>query len=208
MKIRRLLAQTYLRFSRWNVQTEPLPDHVIVIGAPHTSNWDGVFMALSFWSIGRPFSFLVKDSVTKAPVLGAFVKAIGGIGIDRTAAGGIVQQIVDQVAEARREGRTFTLAMTPKGTRSQREYWKSGFYRMARQANVPLQLGFVDSTTHTFGWAGILELTGDVKADMDTIRSFYANKVGIRPELTSTPRLRMEEAEHHTQNTMLSTQKD
>ena len=69
MALARALASAYLAVSRWTLTTEPLPDKVIVIGAPHTSNWDGVFMAVSMWKSGRSFSFLVKDSVVKAPVL-------------------------------------------------------------------------------------------------------------------------------------------
>ena len=158
--------------SRWTLTTEPLPDKVIVIGAPHTSNWDGVFMAVSMWKSGRSFSFLVKDSVVKAPVLGWFVKKIGAVPVERSA---------------------FTLCITPKGTRSPRDFWKSGFYRIAMEADVPIQLGFIDRTTRTFGWGPTYRLTGDVRADMDVIRAFYADKVGVNPAKTSVPRLRAED---------------
>ena len=77
MALTSAIASAYLSVSRWKLSTQPLPDKVIVIGAPHTSNWDGVFMAISMWKSGRTFSFLVKDSVVKAPVLGWFVKKIG-----------------------------------------------------------------------------------------------------------------------------------
>jgi len=70
MALTSAIASAYLSVSRWKLSTQPLPDKVIVIGAPHTSNWDGVFMAISMWKSGRTFSFLVKDSVVKAPLLG------------------------------------------------------------------------------------------------------------------------------------------
>ncbi|MBR5950649.1 MAG: acyltransferase, partial [Actinomycetaceae bacterium] len=89
----------------------------------------------------------------------------------------------------------FVLAVTPKGTRSKRAFWKSGFYRIALEADLPLEMGFVDSVTKTFGWSTSFKPTGDVKADMDKIREFYAGKQGIKPELTSVPRLRAEDDE-------------
>ena len=189
MALTRALASAYLAVSRWTLTTEPLPDKVIVIGAPHTSNWDGVFMAVSMWKSGRSFSFLVKDSVVKAPVLGWFVKKIGAVPVERSAAPGLV----DQVAGRIRESDSFTLCITPKGTRSPRDFWKSGFYRIAMEADVPIQLGFIDRTTRTFGWGPTYRLTGDVRADMDVIRAFYADKVGVNPAKTSVPRLRAED---------------
>ena len=113
MALTRVLASAYLTMSRWKLTTEPLPEKVIVIGAPHTSNWDGVFMAVSMWKSGRSFSFLVKDSVVKAPVLGWFVKKIGAVPVERSAAHGLVEQVATRI----READTFTLCITPKGTR-------------------------------------------------------------------------------------------
>jgi len=91
MALTSAIASAYLSVSRWKLSTQPLPDKVIVIGAPHTSNWDGVFMAISMWKSGRSFSFLVKDSVVKAPVLGWFVKKIGAVPVERSAAHGLVE---------------------------------------------------------------------------------------------------------------------
>lgn len=189
MALTRALASAYLGVSRWKLSIQPLPDKVIVIGAPHTSNWDGVFMAVAMWKAGRSFSFLVKDSIVKAPVLGWFVKKIGAVPVERGAAHGLVEQVAARIARSD----SYTLCITPKGTRSPREFWKSGFYRIAMEADVPIQFGFVDRATHTFGWGPTYRLTGDVRADMDVIRAFYADKVGARPELTSVPRLRSED---------------
>ena len=110
MALTSAIASAYLSVSRWKLSTQPLPDKVIVIGAPHTSNWDGVFMAISMWKSGRSFSFLVKDSVVKAPVLGWFVKKIGAVPVERSAAHGLV----DQVAQRIREADSFTLCITPR----------------------------------------------------------------------------------------------
>ena len=127
MALTSAIASAYLSVSRWKLSTQPLPDKVIVIGAPHTSNWDGVFMAISMWKCGRTFSFLVKDSIVKTPILGWFVKKIGAVPVERSAAHGLVEQVAQRI----READTFTLCITPKGTRSPRDFWKSGFYRIA-----------------------------------------------------------------------------
>ncbi|WP_165218812.1 1-acyl-sn-glycerol-3-phosphate acyltransferase [Schaalia sp. ZJ1691] len=191
MGLKKRLADLYIACSRWSVSTQPLPDKVIIIGAPHTSNWDGIFMAVSLWSQNKNFQFLVKDSLANAPILGRFIRSIGGIPVERSRSHGIVQTITERFNASD----SFILCMTPKGTRSPREYWKSGFYRMAMQADVPIQFGFVDSVTKTFGWAGTYTLTGDVRRDMDVIREFYAPMTGVNPEKTSVPRLRIEDEE-------------
>lgn len=85
------------------------------------------------------------------------------------------------------------MVLTPKGTRSPRQYWKSGFYRIALKADLPLALGYVDAKTRTFGWGPSIRLSGDPKSDMDVIRAFYADKVGVNPQLASVPRLRLED---------------
>ena len=85
------------------------------------------------------------------------------------------------------------LRVPAEGTRSRADYWKSGFYRISQKTGIPVTLAYLDSSTRTVGWGPTIELSGDVKADMDRIREFYADKRGIRPELTTTPRLREEE---------------
>lgn len=196
MRIRRFIARTYLRLSRWTFVYEELPERAMVIGAPHTSNWDGVFMALSFWSLGRPFRFLVKDSILKKPLFGPWVRWIGGIGVDRSSSHGLVDTIV---TTSQRET-PFTIVLTPKGTRSARPYWKSGFYRIAAGADLPVFLGFVDRSTMTFGWGPSIRIGDNVRAEMDTIRRFYADKTGVRPEKASVPRLRCEDEGLHRQD--------
>jgi 1-acyl-sn-glycerol-3-phosphate acyltransferase len=82
--------------------------------------------------------------------------------------------------------------VTPEGTRGRAEHWKSGFYRIARDTGLPVTLGYVDRRTMTAGLGPTLRPTGDVVADMDRIRAFYADKSGLRPENRTEPRLREE----------------
>lgn len=188
MGLKKTCASAFMKVTGWTLSIEELPEKVLVVGAPHTSNWDALYMLAAFWTLGRKPHFLVKDSVVKIPVFGALVRSLGGIAVDRSASNGMVGSLIERLENED----DFILAITPKGTRGKREFWKSGFYRIALEANIPLELGFVDSTTKTFGWTASLRLTGDVKADMEKIRAFYADKTGIKPELTSTPRLRAE----------------
>ena len=192
MGLRKALAHTGMHLSRWTFAPEfPLPDRCLVIGAPHTSNWDGFYMVMAMWAVERPVSFLVKKNLTDVPVIGSFVKAIGGIPVDREHPGHLVDRIIS-LAESKEH---FVLVITPKGTRSVRPYWKSGFYRIAMDADLPIVPGFIDGAKHRYGWGEPMRLTGNRRNDMDKIRDFYSGLVGIRPENTCVPRLRNEDPE-------------
>ena len=192
MGLRKVVARTVMHLSRWTFAPEfPLPDRCLVIGAPHTSNWDGFYMVMAMWAVERPVSFLVKKNLTDVPVIGSFVKAIGGIPVDREHPGHLVDRIIS-LAESKDH---FVLVITPKGTRSVRPYWKSGFYRIAMDADLPIVPGFIDGAKHRYGWGEPMRLTGNRRNDMDKIRDFYSGLVGIRPENTCVPRLRNEDPE-------------
>ena len=160
----------------------------ILVGAPHTSNWDFPLMLMMAGRMGIKLRFLAKNSLFWWP-LGPLLKALGGIPVDRTSSRGLVHDM----AETLEEHPGSFLAITPKGTRKQRDYWRSGFYRISQESGVPLLLASVDSKTHTIEIGPTLYPTGDMAADMQIVRDFYAGKVGVRPELTSVPRLRGEE---------------
>ena len=192
MGLRKALAHTVMHLSRWTFAPEfPLPDRCLVIGAPHTSNWDGFYMVMAMWAVERPVSFLVKKNLTDVPVVGSFVKAIGGIPVDREHPGHLVDRIIS-LAESKDH---FVLVITPKGTRSVRPSWKSGFYRIAMEADLPIVPGFIDGARRRYGWGEPMRLTGNRRNDMDKIRDFYSGLVGIHPENTCVPRLRDEDPE-------------
>nr|WP_216077840.1 1-acyl-sn-glycerol-3-phosphate acyltransferase [Isoptericola sediminis] len=178
----------YWRISQWRLKTEPAPDRTgILIGAPHTSNWDFVLMLAIAWRLGIDVRWLGKHTLFTG-WRGPIMRALGGIPVDRRDPSRVVDDIVDRVAA----GETFHLVVTPEGTRSGNG-WKSGFYRIAREADLPITLGYVDRTTMTTGLGPTMELTGEVTMDMDRIRAFYADKAGVRPELRTEPRLRSED---------------
>lgn len=183
--IRGLIARIYWAISRWTLRTEPAPARpTVLIGAPHTSNWDFVLMLGIAWRLGIPFHWLGKASLF-AGWRGPLMRALGGIPVQRDDASRVVAEIVARV----RSGEVFSLVVTPDGTRGGNAHWKSGFYRIARETGMPVTLGYVDRTTMTTGLGPTIELTGDVTCDMDRIRAFYADKAGLRPERRTEPRL-------------------
>ncbi|WP_025778120.1 1-acyl-sn-glycerol-3-phosphate acyltransferase [Brevibacterium sp. VCM10] len=187
--IRRLLARAFWTFSRWNLVTEPAPNRpTILVGAPHTSNWDFVVMLAIAWRMRVDVHWLGKHSLFTG-WRGPIMRGLGGIPVDRSDPSKIVDEVVDRM----RHGEVFALVITPDGTRGGHTHWKSGFHRIAMATGMPVTLGYLDTATRTTGLGPTLEMTGDIAADMDRIRKFYADKRGIRPHLQITPRLREED---------------
>jgi 1-acyl-sn-glycerol-3-phosphate acyltransferase len=192
--MRRLLARVFWATSGWTLVSQP-PEGGggILVGAPHTSSWDFLFMLAITGSHGVKARFLGKKSLFRG-ALGPIARALGGIPVDRGNPAGLVDDLVARV----RAGEQFYLVITPEGTRSKQAYWKSGFYRIARDADLPVTLGFVDRSTRTAGLGLTLRITGDVHADMDRIRAFYADKVGINPAGWTPPRMSEEDKPDRT----------
>jgi 1-acyl-sn-glycerol-3-phosphate acyltransferase len=159
-----------------------LPDlpKYIIVGVPHTSNWDFViFIGLALYLRGD-IRYMGKSQLFRWP-LGGFFRWCGGYPVDRSKP----QGLVDQMADAFRENARFTLTITPEGTRHKVQEWKTGFYHIAKKAGVPVSLGFVDSATKTCGIGPTFYLTEDMNADMQAIKAFFVGKMGIRPHRTS-----------------------
>jgi len=159
-----------------------------VIFYPHTSNWDTIIGLLAKLVLGLRIHFVGKDTLFRWP-LRTLLVAWGGIPVNRREPKGFVDAIEREFA--RRD--EFIVALAPEGTRGHTEFWKSGFYRIARTAKVPLALGFIDFPLREIGVGGYLDQTGDVAVDMARIRAFYADKRGRRPENQGPIRLRDEQ---------------
>jgi 1-acyl-sn-glycerol-3-phosphate acyltransferase len=190
LALRRRLAGAYWAVSRWTYVSEPVPQGGagILIGAPHTSNWDFVLMLAIAGRAGVRVKYLGKHTLFRRP-FGGIMRALGGVPVDRSRPQGIVDDIVAQV----RAGERFYLVVTPEGTRAKGEYWKSGFLRIATDAGLPITLGYVDRTTMTAGLGLTFTPTGDTRTDMDVVRAFYADKAGHTPSRRTEPRLRDED---------------
>ena len=164
------LARVLLRLSGWRLLGElPNEPKLIIIGAPHSSYWDGYYGLLMKIGLGVDINIIIKREVLEGP-LGIILRPIGMIGINRSAALNVVGQMVKRFAEKDR----MWLGITPEGTRKQVKHWKSGFLRIAYEANVPIQTLFLDYPTKTFTFGPVVRATGDHDADMTRIRALFA----------------------------------
>jgi 1-acyl-sn-glycerol-3-phosphate acyltransferase len=180
------LAHALLRLLGWRVRVVPPPGpRGVMIFYPHTSNWDFVIGYLTKLAAGLEVQFLGKHTLFRWP-FGAVLRWMGGIPVNRRAPAGIISTLARRFAEQPR----LWLALAPEGTRRYTDHWKSGFYRLAVEARVPLGLAFADWRTRTIGVTEYLVLSGDEERDLDRIRAFYAGKVGKHPAQASAIRLR------------------
>lgn len=185
------LARAALRWVGWRVQFDGLPARQgVLIIYPHTSNWDFVIGMLAKWAMGIPVVFWGKHSLFRLPLFGRWLRWIGGVPVDRHNAGGAVGAMVDQFAQARANDHFLWLALSPEGTRSYRDGWRSGFYQVATQAELPLALAFFDYRARSVGVDSFIRLSGDAGRDMAHIERILGRHRGCRPELAAPVRLR------------------
>jgi 1-acyl-sn-glycerol-3-phosphate acyltransferase len=184
------LARIFLDANGWEIiGTTAADEKLVVIGAAHTSNWDLIHLFALKAILGFEISWIGKHSLFWWP-FGPILRALGGISVQRDHPEGVVEQIVRTFDEAE----TLCLLITPEGTRSYAPYWKSGFYRIAKAAGVPIQLGFVDYSRRRMGFGPTLTPSDDLRADMDKIRAFYAGKTARHPNQAGEIRLHEEDA--------------
>ena len=186
-KIRKMkkLSRWLLKTTGWKyVITVPEPPKSVLCVAPHTSNWDFILGKLLYWAEDRNASFLMKKSWFFFPV-GNVLRAMGGVPVDRSRKSSVTQQVVDLFNS--RE--TFHIAITPEGTRKRVKKWKMGFYQIAIQANVPIQLAYLDYEKKELGITRIFYPTGDEKADLLEVQQFFANVTARFPKQFYLPNL-------------------
>tara|TARA_R110002124_G_scaffold253204_2_gene418600 strand:+ start:304 stop:855 length:552 start_codon:yes stop_codon:yes gene_type:complete len=169
-----------LTLSGWTVRGEwPELDKAVAIVAPHTSNWDGpILLAAAGYLRVKP-KWLGKASLANGP-FGGLLRWLGCIPIDRSAGGDVVRTVSEAFAAHDR----MILGLAPEGTRSLTPEWKSGFYRMACAAGVPIILGVIDYRTRTVSLAAVIHPTGDYAVDLVRIQSHYRDAVGKNPDQT------------------------
>lgn len=184
-----ICARIYFLIFRWEV-VDHVPDSpkMVIIACPHTSNWDMPIMVAAAGILRCKINWLGKHSLFKFPY-GWFMRLTGGMPVDRRAAHGLVDTAVDIINSHDK----ILLAVPASGTRSKKEYWKSGFYHIAQQANVPIVCGYIDYGKRKCGLGMSLMPSGDIRADMDRIREFYKDIRGKFPEKRSRIRLRAED---------------
>jgi len=187
--LRKFLARVFLKVTGWQTEGErPRDRRFVLIAAPHTSNWDLAYLLALSELFGVRVSWMGKDSLFRPP-FGWLMRSLGGIPVVRHKRGNLVAQAAQRFAEAE----DLALVVPAEGTRGAVEHWKSGFYHIARTADVPIVLGYLDYARRRGGFGPALRATGDVQKDMDQIREFYADKVGKYPDKFAEPRLKEEE---------------
>lgn len=177
----RRIARLIMRVGGWTAVGGDIPDpEAVLIAAPHTSNWDG-FWALTYKvAVGLDVKFFAKHSLFWFP-LGSVLRALGGIKLDR----GRAASAVDQAIAMFEERDTLYFGLAPEGTRKKADCWKTGFYRIATGANVPVYLAFLDYANKRAGIGPKIELSGEPETDLAAIREFYKDIEGRWPEQMS-----------------------
>lgn len=173
----RLLANLVLRLAGWRVDGK-LPDipKFILVGAPHTSNWDFVLFLGIVFHLKANVKFMGKAELFRSP-LGWFFYWCGGIPVDRKKSTGLVEQMVD----ACNRSENFILTIAPEGTRHGVKEWKRGFYHIAKGAGIPLVMAKVDGRHKTVRVGQVFHLTEDAEADIKSIQDLFKGVIGIKP---------------------------
>jgi hypothetical protein len=179
---RQRCALRLLALFGWRVHFAPLPGpRGVVIVYPHTSNLDFFVGLLAKWAIDLPFHWLGKEALFQGfigTLIGPVLRALGGEPIERKASTGAIERLAKRIQDAD----WYWLVLTPEGTRSYRDSWRSGFYHIALAAKVPLVTASFDYATKTINVETVISLTGNKEADRAAIVSAYAGVRGYTPE--------------------------
>ena len=166
----RWLGRAILRMGGWRMVGR-FPDipKLVLIGAPHSSNWDGVWGFAAKMAMGLDIKILGKDSLFRVPLLGAALRHLGVIPVDRRAAQGVVEQAAAMIAQAEK----LWFGLAPEGTRKPVDRWKPGFWRIAKMADVPVLPAYFHYPEKIIGIGEPFRLSDDMNADIARIRTWY-----------------------------------
>ena len=174
----RLVAILILKLIGWKAVGKQIDiPRFVLIGAPHTSNWDFPLMLLVVLKLRLQVFWMGKHTLFPFPFAG-LMRWLGGIPVDRSKS----HNVVNETVRLYKEHSNFVVLVPPEGTRSKVTSWKSGFYHIANNAGVPILLGYVDAAKKEAGLADFFYPSGDINTDMQLIRSFYADKKGLIAE--------------------------
>ena len=172
------ISRIILRLWGWQLDDRlPDADRYVMIGYPHTSNWDFVLGMLARWALNLPLNWVAKHSIFWGPFRPILI-AMGGVPLNRKTTHGFIQKNIELFEQREK----FILGLMPEGTRSKTERWKSGFYHIAHGANVPIALAYLDYKNKIIGVGKVMEASGNIAADFEIIRDFYKDKTGYHPE--------------------------
>ncbi len=172
----RFVARIILKVCGWRVNAKPFSDKkLVIIGAPHTSNWDFTLMLCAVLDTEVPLNWMGKHTIFSFP-FGPLMRWLGGIPVVRYKGNNTVQNIID-IFNERDE---LIILLSPEGTRAANSPWKSGFYRIAAAVNVPIVLGYIDGEHKQCGFEEYYYPSGDYEKDLLEIQAFYTGIKGIK----------------------------
>ncbi len=167
-------ANVCLFFLGWTTRGEmPNLKKAVLIAAPHSSNWDFVFFLLIIFKFRLSVHWMAKHTMFKWPFKPLLLR-LGGIPIDRSGKGNIVKTMT----RAFESSTDLIITIAPSGTRDSVTQWKTGFYHIAHQAKVPIVCGYIDYKTRTIGIGPLFHTSGEIDADMKSIKAFYTGFSG------------------------------
>jgi len=177
-----MVAKYLSKFILWTIGWKidiPIPKEkkYLIILAPHTSNWDFIIGKLANWASGFKPNVLIKKEAFNF-ITKPFFRKWGGIAVDRSK----TDHLIDEVAKMFEENNEFVLSLTPEGTRKRNPNWKTGFYRIAIRANVPIYLAYLDYGTKQGGMHQKFVPTGDMEKDIKEIKAYYKDIKGKYPD--------------------------
>lgn len=176
--VSRALGRWVLRAMGWRIAGEiPNVPKLVIIVAPHTSNWDFVVGVAAKAALGLQVLFLGKDTLFRFP-FGALMRALGGMPVDRASSHDVVQGVIEQFARRDR----LILGLAPEGTRKRVERWRTGFYHIAHGARVPILPVALDWGSRVVRIGAPFVATGDVDADVRELQGRFSGVVGRRPK--------------------------
>jgi 1-acyl-sn-glycerol-3-phosphate acyltransferase len=183
------LARALLRLAGWQLVFDGLPSaQGVAVVYPHTSNWDFVVGMLAKLAVGLPVTFWGKDTLFRIPLFGRWLRYLGGLPVMRHTPQGAVGAMMADMRTARQDGRFMWLALAPEGTRRLTAGWRSGFYRVATAAGVPVGLVVLDYRRKRVGFDSYWLLSGELQADFAVFARRLAGNAGRRPALAAPVR--------------------
>ena len=177
-KLAQVTARSVLRLTGWRTQAiPPRTSRYVLIGAPHTSNWDFGLALLLMTVEDIPMRIMGKDTLFRGP-MGIFMRSLGALPVNRRER----TNMVDQIAAKFDEYDDLIIGISPEGTRNKTSRWRTGFYYIALKAKVPIVMAYLDYENKVCGLGPSLYPTGDIHADFRIIRDFYSGVVGKYPQ--------------------------
>ena len=181
----------FLLMTGWKPDgSRPEAKQFVLIAAPHTTNWDFIYLIAFAWYFDLEISWMGKNTLFRWP-FGGFMRSMGGIPVRRDKR----ENLVDAMAKTFDDRPHLGLVVPAEGTRAHVDYWKSGFYHIAMTAQVPIIMSYLDYSKKVGGFGPAFTPTGDLSKDMDFVRAFYAGRKGKFPARFGRIRLREEDAD-------------